>query len=549
MIALRAFFLLFVLCVRPSLANATADWTIAIYAGTDEEEVDHYFAPFLKDMVGGKIQIPAHVEILLENDPYKQKGVHRYVFTSGNWAEHRRLAEHDSASSAALSDFLGWVKQKRTGQRLLFLVAGHSWGWKGLIQDYTLPASRPNPGVKDTMLPIRLFTESIRRSGLGSDIIFLDSCILGNAEPIDEFHGLSPFLTVSQRETPYGGFPYAAFFDWIGKHKNAEPEDVAKILPEIYAKAYARGGSHAKEEKEYFPTSAVSLRMENWSAFRQEFSQLVNALHAADFRRFLQDNSAWYSAFADGDHNVDLGELLNRVRTSVLSHPLLDFLLEKRFAYPEAAARQASELIHIRVAQVARFRLGIEADELLRKGTEDDPEISVEAQLINKWQSLNQGLPLPENLVFQVQEEETGEAKRRTFWVSGAVANDIYFRPWMAGANKIQLELCDSREQCRQSSVQRKDFVSVSAFPASSIYLSEAHTFGAPFVRGIGISLHPEMDNNEIRAGDPLTGLRGPAYYRSLPWNQATGWADLVLGFTLSAPAGSETASAASSPK
>jgi len=41
--------------------------------------------------------------------------------------------------------------------------------------------------------------------------------------------------------------------------------------------------------------------------------------------------------------------------------------------------------------------------------------------------------------------------------------------------------------------------------------------------------MKPLMDNTEVRAEDPDTGLKGPGLYRATRWNQATGWGDLFF--------------------
>ncbi|MBI3543415.1 MAG: hypothetical protein HY075_09110, partial [Deltaproteobacteria bacterium] len=199
-----------------------------------------------------------------------------------------------------------------------------------------------------------------------------------------------------------------------------------------------------------------------------------------------------------------------------LAARLLDWL-----GYPAAADAKSKATLELLPEHASRFTLEIEGDENL--DADHAP-----SELAKQWHATNQDLGLPDGLELRVRETAKGA---RRYVVSGPVDQPLRLRPWLPGTRHLELRYKDATtgEWRRRRAHRDEDFVSVRDFPAGSLLVAEAHTQGLPFIHGFGINFFPLMDKTEERAEDPLTGLAGPAFYRWLPWNRATGWGELVF--------------------
>lgn len=507
------FFIVFAaLCLSAPLTFAsTTDWTVAIYAGIDEEEIDQFSNPIIQEILG----IPLHqnIELFIQKDSYGAGGVDRIYKHGKGPSTHQLLEEHDSADPRVFKDFVEWVDQHSTGRRRLFVIMTHAWGWKGIVQDYTVPNQK-----EDTMMALRKFADILRASYRPIDGLFLDSCVLGNAESIDELRGTARYIVASQRETPYVGYPYHELFAML-----AQPElsmrEVARRIPRQYVAAHSRGGSLVAREGEYDVVTAVAVDMEKWDLFVGEFATLVQKLKAAGFRRALRAKKDWASAFADTDRNVDVVEFLHRLPSITRSKAAINQArrLMQLIGYPNDVAQATAASYRIGASQADLVKVRIPVDEHLK------PETAFEKSK-KRWLEANQDLALPTETTYRIRE---GVLEVTIPLAKGAVE----FRPWLPGVSQVRIAIRSPEDKSWRSRrlAREQDYFSVTEFPSTSFLLAEAHTQGAPFVHGIGMCLHPQMDETEERSTDPATGLSGPAFYRTLSWNERTGWGNLFL--------------------
>ena len=489
------------------------DWTVAIYAAIDEEEIDHYAEPLIREILN--LPLGANTELFLEKDAFKDKHVYRYYRQGSDERKRYAKREHDSASAETLEKFIEWVDKNATGKHRLLIIMTHAWGWKGITQDFTVPGNK-----KDTMMPVDEFAAVLRKSIAPIDVLFLDSCVLGNAEPIDEMVGAARYLIASQRETPYAGYPYSKLFDMLGE--NASPLEVARRVPHQYVEAFARGGSRVEREGEHFALGVVSVDLKKWDAFADLFGDFTSTLKHAGFRETLSDRmdseSTWITRLTDLDHNADLVDLLSRIPSMTVdenvawqSQALLD-----RIGYPDDVARQSSEALTFDAAKTDLVKISIPVDEFLK------PQKAL-SEMTKRWKDANRDLAAPGDQSFDVNDGY--------FEVLTPIDSTFSVRPWLAGVRSARVATRDREIGAMQETVLRResDFFSVDRFPETSFMVAEAHTSGAPFVHGVGINFHPLMDETEERAVDQRTGKKGPAYYRATKWNERTGWGDLIL--------------------
>lgn len=489
------------------------DWTVAIYAAIDEEEIDQYAEPLIREILN--LPLGVNTELFLEKDGYQDKHVYRYYRQGSEPRTRYAKPEHDSASPKALEGFLRWVDKHSTGKRRLVIIMTHAWGWKGIIQDYTLP-----DGADDTMMPVDQFAAILQKSARPVDVLFLDSCVLGNVEPIDEMARAAHYLIASQRETPYAGYPYQKLFEMLSQ--GASPLEVARRVPHQYVEAFARGGSRVENEGEHFALGVFSVDLKKWDAFAELFANFTSSLSDAGFRDFLDaklsDDAHWATRLTDTDHNADLVNLLSQISSfgsdsNVAWHAqaLLDMI-----GYPSDVAEKSAETLTFEPTQTDLVKIAIPIDEFL-----DSKKVL--SEMTKRWKDVNRDFSAPSGQRFQ--------ATATHFEVITPVTRTFKVRPWLSGVRRARvatrgLEVGDFTEKTLE---RESDFFSVDRFPESSFMVAEAHTTGAPFVHGVGIGFHPLMDDTEERAVDWRTGAKGPTYYRSTKWNQRTGWGELIL--------------------
>lgn len=495
--------------------RAARDWSLLVYAAVDADDLEAHAGAALRELL--ETRLSQNVEVLMEEDAYGRKQMQRTIRRGREPAIKTLIPEQDSASPQALEQFLSWANSNTQSRHRMLLIITHSWGWKGIIQDFSLPA-----GAGNTMMSLPEFSRILRR--WSSDILFLDSCILGNAEVLEELQGAASYIVASQRETPYSGFPYAQLLRMLGSGQSL-PRDIASRIPEAYVAAYARGGARAAMEGSYDVVTSVAVDMEKWRGFAPGFKELTTALKAAGLRDKLAAAPDWPSAIADEDSNVDLYELLTRLHAQFPSQIVSSRInsLLTAIGYPDAEAGKSAQVVSLDPERTKSFRVMIEADEHY------DSAEALEI-LKQQWESANPDLASGAlHFEFQDKAAQSGD-QARWLIVRGEVTKPMALRVWLPGTQRVKLALLDRNGSWHRTTLtRRQDYISASQFPRSSFLVGEAHSQGAPFIHGIGVNMKPLMDNTEERANDPLTGLLGPALYRSTRWNQATGWGDLIL--------------------
>jgi len=501
----------------PAVKNARAvrEWSLLVYAAVDSNDLKRHAGAAIRELLETKLT--ERVEIVMENDAYGRKRIQRTIRRGSEPIIKTLIPEKDSADPETLAQFLQWANANAQGGRRMLLVITHAWGWKGIIQDFSLP---DRPG--NTMMPLPEFARVLR--GWPSDILFLDSCILGNAEVLEELQDTARFVVASQRETPYNGFPYAELLAMLGRAQSA-PMDVARRIPEKYAASYGRGGARAAMEDSYDVVTSVAVDMAQWRGFAPKFKALVDALRATGFREKLAADPDWPAAIADEDSNVDLYELLTRLHAQSPDPAVRSRInsLLAAIGYPEAVAQESAQAVNLNPAQVQGFEVRIEADEHFKSA-------QALKTLRRQWEEANLDLA-PRDLHFEFQDKNTpGGGRARWLIVRGSVRKPVSLRVWLPGTQRVELALLDRSGSWSRTGLSRsRDYFSAAQFSSGSFLLGESHSQGAPFIHGVGVNMKPLMDNNEVRAEDPRTGLRGPGLYRATRWNQVTGWGDLVL--------------------
>ncbi|MBI3038126.1 hypothetical protein HYY75_03600 [bacterium] len=516
----KAFQILFIgilifFCFQPAFASIDC---LIFFIGTDEEDLFHHSDPSVQKLF--EIPLPSNVELLIEQDRFLPNGTFRYIRQGTNQPIEISLPERDSADPKNFSDFLRWAKENSHGSRKMLILITHSWGWKGIIQDYTVPGF-PNT---NTMMPLREFAGVAQESGLKPDVLFLDCCVCGNAEVVEEIKEVSPFLIVSQLDTPYSGFPYETLFENLSE-KNPNPMELARSIPSNYVAAYSRGGKKVEAEGGCDFATFVAIDTSKWDSFAKKMKKLVRILRASGFRTLLRRDPVLLSGVYDGDGNIDVVEFLSRLPAIVSNSLVTDSTEEilKTLGYYQNVSSSTIPHITLDSKDVRSFEVRIQSDPLLASETALD-------DLKKQWDSVNRDLKFPKGLSFYSRETERRSHPLRELVVRGPVQETLRFRPWLPSTLYVILTTLKSDgTRSHRKFTREKGYFEFGDFPESSFMLSEAHSQGAHFIHGIGVCFRPRMNNDEERSLDPISGLSGPTFYKTLAWNRKTGWGDLIL--------------------
>lgn len=496
------------------------EWTFIFYIAADEVELAQLTDARLEQMLKGPL--PSNVEVLVEQDTFKPDGIFRTI-RRGDTTVRELLPEHNSADPVHFENFLRWAKANATGRTTCLVVNTHSWGWRGIIEDFTAPEM---PGV-DALMPLHAFAQAFRNAKVKWDVLWLDACVMGNAEPIEELKDAAAFLLLAQREIPDHGFPYEALWEIVAKKPSLR--QFLCVVPERYVQLYARNGEMVKDVSYYYVTSAVSVDCSKWDAFTIEFTRLVDLLRQNNFLWTLKFRPDLVDAVAEpDDHNVDMVEFLSRVgtwvpdaRVAAQARKLLD-----RIGYPADIAALSAQSYLLEASRVRAFELRIDADNYLQR----DDFAKLFQLFKGKWRDANQDLEMPDGLDFELVAIPGARNNDRQLVVRGRLEKDLRFRPWFAGTQYFLLstESHDGRVE-RKAYARDKDYFVAKNFPSSSFMVCEAHTQGVAYLHGVGLMLYPWMSVYMPKSTDPLTGLKGTAYYKSTAWSRRTGWGALTL--------------------
>ncbi|MBI4924944.1 MAG: hypothetical protein HY843_03385 [Bdellovibrio sp.] len=510
---MRLFYTILVALFVTQLAFAQQQpaWSVIIYAATDEAELAEHADPILQNLLEN--ELPQEIELLIEKDSLNE-GASRIIKQHSQVLDIQPLEEPDSADPVHFKDFLTWAISHVQGTKKMVIILAHSWGWKGIIQDFFIP----NQPEVNTMSRIREFANAFKETNFTPDILFLDSCILGNVEPIDELRAITRYIAVSQRETPYSGILYSELLK-ILKDQTLSAKETLSRLPELYVKAYSSGSAIIPTESDYPVITMAALDLNLWEEFKNNFTSLVQSLKSSGFRDFLKQHPTWQEKFADEDSNVDLVTLLREILKISTDNTVKLKINEIlwRLGFSGQNNNEINKLLTIPKNNYFKFKIPILSLKASKK---------LKETFIKQFKEQNQDIELPQNLKFHLR-----TLNKKTFFIIIGFAEKNYkLRPWLPGVKSFKLQLTNLKEKktTRNFSIEQ-DYYVRRDFPSTSFLVSEAHSQGAPFINSIGIFLKPLMDENEVRATDPITGLKGPAYYLNLPWNQSTGWGELTL--------------------
>jgi hypothetical protein len=210
-------------------------WTVLIYMAADNDLAGAAVADFAEME---RATTSSYVTVLVQRD-LKGDQARRYRIANGKTTEVSALGQIDSASEAALTDFLVWAGQAAPADRTVLILWDHGSGWS--LQDglAKTTAKRVYAMLSDDssgspLLANVKIRSAIERSGIKPDILGFDGCNMGTIEALYEFRNLAPILVASQELEPLTGWDYTAILSSLANNPGQTQETFAAAIVATY---------------------------------------------------------------------------------------------------------------------------------------------------------------------------------------------------------------------------------------------------------------------------------------------------------------------------
>ncbi len=309
-------------------------------------------------------------------------------------------SEANSGDPVTLEKFLDWGVQAYPAEHYLVMLAGHSWGKLGVMQDFFFDGKdHDNSSIIKTYDVTRVLQEIYHKDLLRPrnerliprgkfDVLVLDACITGELDVLLEFKDVFDYTYASSIDTPYHAIPYRDVFDDFSKerkrtkskrHRHLRSHSVRHLalqraipyheafgnfmksahsgegvrtakqieekllIPFVaqYITSHTPGGSLVKIEGENDPVESFVIRNSELSKVADRLKALVAKI-PDDFRKKVQAGNAealW--SLGDYDQNVDLLQFTRNLKASAPSLSAEADALIAALGYPDQDPAQA----------------------------------------------------------------------------------------------------------------------------------------------------------------------------------------------------------------
>jgi len=544
---LSVFFTIFLfnLLSTASVAVERKAWTILFFIAGDEEGIDPWSrVPIRKlEQFGSDANrwIIAHTDFhwnsggttpvteparryLVEKHPGNIDGHDFSTLAISSPEIWRSTEETDSSARGSLHDFIGWAIERYPADHYALFVLGHSWGWRGIGEDYNpgfaLPENPGGPAVESTMASLSEMRAALTpyfSAERPLELLVLDACNDGVLEVAYEFRDLARAFSAAPTEMPYLSYDYTKSFQRPWR----DGKELARALVLDAVPTFGRGGSQVNAEKEHPSLAITAVDLEKLREFWPAWKDLTARLPSSNFQELFLGSRA--TSWMDNSWNVDVSEMLSelslrssdaelRSRAKALNLTLVgeDFPP----AYDEVWRVLKTE-------GADQIRVTMRADELL------PPDRTV-SRTRESFDFMNPHLRTVDKTVTLTGTSPVIWAVVEFGW-KGA---DLRIRPFIPGGTRARVEALRAGKVLRRLSLDHADGVALRGeFPQASPYLANGHTFGMGRNHGLTVNLDTLVDPS-LPAHHHFGAQgweSGKAMYRALSFAKEFGWDRLLF--------------------
>lgn len=539
-------FVFFTFLTSASVAAEKKAWTLLFYIAGDEESIDPWSRVPLKKLerLGSDARqwIVAHTDFHLDENGESSVSEsarrfliekHPSTFTGHDFSTlgiaspelWSSGAETDSGAGKSLAEFLDWAIPRYPAEHYALFVLGHSWGWRGIGEDYNpaqaLPASPGGTLVDYTMISIPEMRKALERHFSRSsplDLLVLDACNDGVLEIAYEVRDLARAFSAAPTEMPFLSYDYARSIARPWK----SGKELARHLVLDAVPTFGRGGSQSVEENEYSAVAITAVDLEKLQSFWPKWKDLLGRLSSTNFRElFLGPRAA---SWMDNSWNIDLAEFLvelahqsNDRTVRVIAGDLYRDL--EGVGHPPAFDDTWRA---VSTAGADRVRIVLRADELL------PPDRTV-ARVKETFDFMNPHLRAIEKTIVISGTAPLLWATVEMPW-SGP---QFRVKPYLPGGTEMKVIALAGEKILHTLELRHPNAVSVrSAYPPTSPYLANGHAFGTGRNHGLTLNLDEIADLTIPAHHHYADGawVSGSALYRQLAFAVDFGWDKLLYG-------------------
>jgi hypothetical protein len=498
------------------------EWAVYIYEGGDYSDLLHPALDDLGEME--RVGSSDDLAIVVQRDGAHGTGMRRYLIQKAPATATRRPATRpletyppvDSASAPVLAGFVQWALEHYPARHRVLVLAGHSWGWKGVIQD------EGNRSIIHIPQAAAAINTGLEKAGASPfDLIVFDSCVTGCVEISHQMQGVARYAVFPPVEDPYHGFPWDTILGRLKSEPHRTPLSVTRAFVKDFIESYAPGGS--QHDGHFDPDALIALDLTRMDPLFESVARLGKLLHKAG--KSSKDYPE-IQEIAGEDKNIDVLEmarLLAHQETGAIRKAALD--VQAAVGYPDPDNDTAHRVLTVERANPFELAIEITIDKHLvpdrpatgaPRQTPVPPELRrrpSRAALLSEFCKLNPGWTF--NDLHDPEVVLSGSRGVFRFHVTSEASKGshvVRFRPAVSSSTACRYRV----GQEKWTQVTYPERVYRERFEAGSPLVAEAHSNGIYPCYGPRVYFAPKVDRNHVAPGKSL--------YHKLSWDQWSQW-------------------------
>lgn len=321
-VSLLVIFTLVLLLFSPVTADQNGTVLIAVYASgnTLEQEYD-LITDDISQIVKGAGNVTAdRLQVIAAYGGADKPGWHGMTIADlddlkedlkdGSIGDNQSFIIHlpraDMGDPKTLAFFLSFIREQYRYDRVFLILIGHGEAYTGMLFDQN--------HLDDGLTPQEL-VKSLDETSWNSELIGIDSCLMGCLEVTSALVPYTQYLIASEESEPAEGWPYEMWVRYLTEHQDAQPEEHARVLFDEYLKTPQPGKTiallHIREAG--YLTSKLDQ-------FGRDLYALQNTPEGTELTKLAIIRTQQFGLTADGtleEATMDIYDFAEKIREQV----------------------------------------------------------------------------------------------------------------------------------------------------------------------------------------------------------------------------------------
>jgi len=287
-------------------ATPTRDWTVAVYMVGNNNLSDSAWADLNEmEAIGSSDSLAIPVEVKFSSQysaavPSEYQGpAYRMLVAQDSDTSNvtslkqaTNIGTPNMSDPTSLTDFVSWAATTYPAKHFALVLWDHGAGYEGGLVDES--------GGNGNFMSLKQMVSGIVKSGVHTDLVSIDACLMGMHEVALSFRGVADWLAASEEIEPGNGYPYDTILKHLKDTPSLTPQQFGTAIVDEYKTSY----SDASRSR--FVTQSL-IDLSKTQAFNAQLSNLgeaisnnmtnnrldvMNALTSPDVLRFRISNNA-----------------------------------------------------------------------------------------------------------------------------------------------------------------------------------------------------------------------------------------------------------------